>query len=70
MTSKSKAGNKLAASIRKSKSSTVARKNSLGTDKEELTAKPKVTTVSSALKSGGNQARKDILSHGCRVWPD
>jgi hypothetical protein len=75
MSSKSKTGDKLIASIRKSKTGTVARKTSERPDAAKSTAaKSKASTSSSASKSSSsaseNQERQNIFSHGRRVWPD
>jgi len=76
MTSKDKTGDKLVASIRKSKSGTVAGKNAESpavskpaakstapTTRSESTARPASTIAT-------NQDRKDGYSFGRRVWPD
>lgn len=77
MTSKDKTGDKLVASIRKSKSGTVASKTSQRPDADESAAKPKATTAKSSTAATRKSAtaeteqdRKNTFSHGCRVWPD
>ena len=79
MSSKDKTGDKLVASVRKSKTGTVARKTSQRSDAGEAEAKPKSTATRSALKATTNksastaktsQERENNYSYGRRVWPD
>lgn len=75
MSTKKKTGDKLVASIRKSKTGTVARKTSERPDAVESTAtKSRSPTSKPASKSDStastNQVRKNVFSHGRRVWPD
>lgn len=77
MTSRDKTGDKLVASIRKSKSGTVASKTSQRPDADESAAKPKATTAKSSTaatsksaRAETDQGRKNTFSHGRRVWPD
>lgn len=80
MSTKSKTGAKLVASVRKSKTGTVASKTSQRPDANESKAKPKATaatrsaskttTSKSASTTPTNQGRKDVYSFGRRVWPD
>ena len=71
MSSKSKTGAKLVASVRKSKTGAVASKTSQRPDAGESKAKPKATTATrSASTTTTNQGRKDVYSFGRRVWPD
>ena len=78
MSSKSKTGDKLVASIQKSKSGTAVRKTSQRPDADESDTKSKATAARSAPKAAANkpaitttnQGRKDMYSFGRRVWPD
>ena len=78
MTSKDKTGDKLVASIRKSKTGTVASKTSQRPSADESAAKPRTTTAKSVPTAATSksataeitQDRKNTFSHGCRVWPD
>jgi hypothetical protein len=77
MTSKDKTGDKLVASIRKSKSGTVASKTSQRPDADESAAKPKAATAKSSTaatsksaRAETDQGRKNTFIHGRRVWPD
>ncbi len=78
MSTKSKTGAKLVASIRKSKTGTVASKTSERPDASTAAAKPKAAANSSGSKTTANkqasktvtQERKNSFSHGRRVWPD
>ena len=79
MSTKSKTGAKLVASVRKSKTGTVASKTSQRPDSDESEAKPKATAARSASKTATNKSastattnedRRNVFSHGRRVWPD
>ncbi|WP_455366627.1 hypothetical protein [Kaarinaea lacus] len=76
MTSKDKTGDKLVASVRKSKTGTVAQKTSERQNAGKQAAKSNAPTARSestarpASKAATNQDRKDSYSLGRRVWPD
>jgi len=75
MTSKDKTGAKLVASIRKSKTGTVASKTSERPDSRAAADKPKASTAKPASKSPPEQNIKhqgSISSYSSRrrVWPD
>jgi hypothetical protein len=80
MTSKDKTGDKLVASIRKSKSGTVASKTSerpAGESAARSSNAPKTRSESTAATKKPvstvatiQQDRKDSYSFGRRVWPD
>ena len=82
MSPKSKTGDKLVASIRKSKTGTVANKTSQRSDSDKSTAKTKAAASKSASKAvtskpAPSAAKQDrgstfnpTFSHGRRVWPD
>jgi len=70
MNSKSKTGDNLVASIRKSKSGTVADKTSERTGSGEPTAKSKASSAKSASTTDTNQGGEKIYRHSRRVWPD
>ena len=69
MTSKDKTGEKLVASIKKSKTGEVARKTaerSIGGASKSTTAKTRKPAATSRQDNGTN----DAYSSGPRVWPD
>ena len=79
MTSKDKTGDKLVASIRKSKSGTVASKTSerLAGESAARSNVPKTRSESTAATkkpastvARNQQEQKDSYSFGRRVWPD
>lgn len=75
MSSKDKTGAKLVASIRKSKTGTVASKTSERPDARATAEKPKATSSKLSKKvtpeqDVKNQGGKNLYSTGRRVWPD
>lgn len=74
MSTKKKTANKLVASIRKSKTGTVANKTSQRPDATETAAESKSVATRSAPKPAPKEAtiedRRKFFSHGRRVWPD
>lgn len=70
MTSKDKTGDKLVASIRKSKTGAVARKTSQRPDADEKPTKSKVTAVRPKSKAAKSRDSGGAFSPGRRVWPD
>jgi len=75
MSSKDKTGDKLVASIRKSKTGTVASKTSERPDARATTDKSKASTAKPAAKvtpnqDVKNQGGKSLYSSRRRVWPD
>ena len=73
MSSKDKTGAKLVASIRKSKTGTVASKTADRPDARETTVRKKASASRSASKATpdrGSQGDNSLYSRGRRVWPD
>ena len=72
MSTKSKTSDKLVASVRKSKTGTVAQKTSERQKAAEPAAKPKAPTARSASTSASKATAgsNNGYSFGRRVWPD
>ena len=68
MNSEDRTGNKLVASVRKSKTGTVAGKTTVRQNAAQTSARQKASVpATTATVSRDNKA---IYSHGRRVWPD
>jgi len=80
MTSKDKTADQLVASIRKSKTGTVAQKTQARSTAKKAPARraaakpaastPKKATARTPARSTGNGTSSGSYSHGRRVWPD
>jgi hypothetical protein len=75
MTSKDKTADQLVASIRKSKTGTVARKNQARSTANKAPARPAAKPAAStqkktAARTPAGSASSGGYSHGRRVWPD
>ena len=68
--SKDKTGAKLVASVRKSKTGTVASKTSESQNTKQTAPKSKASTPKPATKATTKQGVKNLYSSGRRVWPD
>lgn len=69
MTSEDNNGNKLVASVRKSKTGTVASKTSDRPAAAQANSRQR-TTSRPAARTTTNERGNSLFSHGCRVWPD
>ena len=70
MSTKSKTGAKLVASVRKSKTGSVASKTAESQNAKETAPKSKASTPKPAAKATTKQDVKNLYSSGRRVWPD
>ena len=70
MSTKKKTGDKLVASMRKSKAGTVASKSSKRPDVTKKTVKSKKTAAELVSQAVIEQGHNNLFSHGSRVWPD
>jgi hypothetical protein len=71
MNSEDKTGDKLVASMRKSKTGTVASRTTERPGARQASARPKASTSKPAMKAAATD--RDVnnpFSHGRRVWPD
>lgn len=79
MTTKDKTADQLVASIRKSKTGTVAQKNQARSTSKQTPARgaakpaaamPKKTAARTPARAAGSETGSGGYSHGHRVWPD